>query len=439
MMRESFIVLLSHWRRKPLQLIMLLLGLALATALWSAVQAINGEARASYARAAAVVGQDRLESLVQADGSRFSQQIYVDLRRAGWLVSPIIEGEKRIGGERIRIIGIDPLTLPPQARQVDVMGAGIGLKNFITPPGILVTSPETAQRLEGAALPPVAVVDTLPPGTAMTDIGIAQSLLEAEGQVSRLLLWPTQPASARPLEEAAPGLIRRQPAVESDLSRLTDSFHLNLTAFGFLAFAVGIFIVHSAIGLAFEQRRAVFRTLRALGLPLRSLVILLAAELMAFALFSGLAGVALGYGVAWALLPDVAASLRGLYGAEVPGTLTIRPSVWLAGIGIAVAGTMVSAAGGLWRLWNMPLLAPARPRAWGLASEKAMRLQALSGIALLVVTGALTQVGSGLVAGFVALAALLLGSALLLPPLLSSSVETWLPDCAERAGPVVLG
>ncbi len=44
--------LLSHWRRKPLQLLTLIAGLALATALWSGVQAINAEARASYDDAA---------------------------------------------------------------------------------------------------------------------------------------------------------------------------------------------------------------------------------------------------------------------------------------------------------------------------------------------------------------------------------------------------
>ncbi|WP_192365924.1 FtsX-like permease family protein, partial [Mesorhizobium mediterraneum] len=131
---------------------------------------------------------------------------------------------------------------------------------------------------------------------------------------------------------------------------------LNLTAFGFLAFAVGLFIVHSAIGLAFEQRRQVFRTLRALGLPARVLVLLLIAELLIFALLAGLVGVALGYVVASALLPDVAATLRGLYGADVPGTLSIRPAVWAAGLAIAVIGTLVAAAQSLWRLWHLPLL-----------------------------------------------------------------------------------
>ena len=43
MTRPLLAALLSHWRRHPLQLLTLTLGLALATALWSGVQAINGE------------------------------------------------------------------------------------------------------------------------------------------------------------------------------------------------------------------------------------------------------------------------------------------------------------------------------------------------------------------------------------------------------------
>ena len=419
MLWQGLIVLLSHWRRHPLQFAMLLLGLALATALWSAVQAINGEARASYARAAAGVGQDRLEQLVHADGARIAQPVYVALRKAGWLVSPVLEGEKRYGAERLRILGVDPVTLPAEAAQVNLSAGGLGLARFITPPGVLIVSTETARRLQGAATPPLVIDDAIPPGTAMTDIGIAQSLLEAPDDVSRLLLASHQPAEARPLAEIAPDLVRRAPAVESDLSRLTDSFHLNLTAFGFLAFAVGLFIVHSAIGLAFEQRRPTVRTLRAVGLPLRSLIVLMVVELLVLSLVAGLVGVALGYGVAALLLPDVAASLRGLYGAEVPGTLSIRPSVWGLGLAIAVTGTLVSAASRLWRIATMPLLAPARPRAWSLASERSLRLQAAGGVALLFASWLIVQFGSGLVAGFAALGAMLLGAALMLPLVLS--------------------
>lgn len=419
MWRASLSALLSHWRRKPLQLAMLLLGLSLATALWSAVQAINGEARASYAKAAAIIGQDSLASLAREDGARFDQQVFIALRRKGWLVSPVIEGEKRYGGQRLRIIGIDPLTMPPPAQQIDVTAGDGGLLSFISPPGRFFAAVETAERLKGQPTPPISISDGLPPGTVLTDIGIAQDLLGAHGQLSRLLIWPEQPLTRPGLETLAPDLVRREPAAETGLSRLTDSFHLNLTAFGFLAFAVGLFIVHAAIGLAFEQRRPVFRTLRALGLPVRALVALLFTELAVFALVAGLSGVALGYWVATLLLPDVAASLRGLYGAEVPGSLSVRPAVWAAGMAIAAAGTFASAGQGLWQVAHMPLLAPAQPRAWSRASGRVIRVQAGAAVLFLLASLALAQFGDGLAAGFALLATLLLGAALLLPMVLS--------------------
>lgn len=61
MHRTALSAMLAHWRRHPGQLLTLLLGLALATALWSGVQAINAEARSSYATAAAALGQDELD------------------------------------------------------------------------------------------------------------------------------------------------------------------------------------------------------------------------------------------------------------------------------------------------------------------------------------------------------------------------------------------
>ncbi|NLS04760.1 ABC transporter permease [Rhizobium sp. P32RR-XVIII] len=409
--------LLSHWRRRPFQLAMLMLGLSLATALWSGVQAINAEARASYARAASMLGQDRLEQLVSADGAPFSQQTFVALRRAGWLVSPVLEGDLRIGGVRLHVIGIDPLSIPDEAHQVDLGGTG-NLRDFATPPGQLIVSTETADRLRSLPLPPLRVAGQMLPNTAITDIGIAQTLLGKPDQLSKLIVARDQPEGLPPIDQIAPELVLKQPDAQGDIGRLTDSFHLNLTAFGFLAFAVGLFIVYSAIGLAFEQRRSTFRTLRSLGVSATALTLLLLGELLVLSTAAGLAGVALGYVVAAVLLPGVAATLQGLYGAAVPGTLSFRPEWWAAGLGIAIAGALLSSAQSLWRVWRMPLLAPAQPRAWARASEAGLRWQAVLALALLILSAALAHWGRGLPAGFGVLGGLLLGAALLLPVLL---------------------
>jgi len=404
-----------------MQLAMLLLGLSVATALWTGVQAINAEARASYREASVAVAGGAVAQLVPRSGTSIPVTTYVALRRAGWLVSPILEGEVMFGDVRINIVGVDPLTSPREALAVELGTAGT-LERFLSREGLMFISTDMKDRLAGAATLPLAVDDGLSDGVGIVDIGQAQTLLGAGDTVSRLMLASEQPDGRPPLEVVAPDLVFLARSDATDLARLTDSFHLNLTAFGLLAFVVGLFIVYSTIGLAFEQRRPVFRTLRALGIPARVLTGLLLLELVCLALVAGMAGVAMGYGVAILLLPDVSATLQGLYGADVPGTLELRASWWLAGLGIAVLGTLVSSAESLWRVSRLPMLAPAQPRAWARASETTFAAQAL--LALLLFAGGLAALafGSGVVAGFTVLASLLLGAALLLPALLASLV-----------------
>ncbi|WP_114965433.1 ABC transporter permease [Alkalilacustris brevis] len=422
----ALVALLSWWRRTPLQLAMLLLGLALATALWSGVQAINAEARASYARAAQMLGQGDLTRLVDPTGGRISQQVFAELRAAGWAVSPILEGHLRLGDQRFRLIGVDPPSLPPEAGFGEFPTGGAAMLMAMAPPEVLFGAPDTLGQVPPDLEVPLGLelreAPALAPGVLVADIRIARQLLGAPGEISYFLLAPEQPEGRAPLDEAAPRLREAAPEGGAELARLTDSFHLNLTAFGLLAFAVGLFIVHAAIGLAFEQRRSMFRTLRALGLTAGALIALLMAELLVLALVAGVVGVALGYVIAAALMPDVAATLSGLYGATLPGTLALRPEWWLSGMAIALLGTLAAGARGLWRIYRLPLLAPAQPRAWARASERALMAQGAVALALLALAVMLGVWGGGLVAGFAMLAAFLLAAALALPVVLSGAL-----------------
>lgn len=410
MTRATLQALLSHWWRNPLQLFTLLAGLALATALWSGVQAVNAEARASYDAAAATLGEGQYDRLVRRDGQPMLQDTYIALRRAGWLVSPVVQG--RLDG--VRIVGIEPLTAPRGIGPVAPVDGG-DITAFLSGDGQLFANAETASQLPDLS---VVITPEAAPATAVTDIGVAQRLLDKAGRIDSLLVLPMQPKGRPDLGVLAPELTLQPAQGGSDIGRLTDSFHLNLTAFGLLSFAVGIFIVNGAIGLAFEQRRSVVRTLRALGLPLRRLVILMAAELMIFALISGVIGVALGYIIAALLLPDVAATLRGLYGADVSGTLQLRPSWWLSGLAIALGGTAIAASGALFQIAKMPLLAAAQPRALAMAAGRKAVIQGILAAILLGIAAVMMFIANGLIGGFTLLAALLVGAALALPLIL---------------------
>jgi len=403
--------LASYWRRNPLQLVTLLVGLALATALWSGVQAINAEARSSYDAAAATLGEGSYAQITARDGGAIAQQEYIAMRRAGWAVSPVIEG--RIDG--VRIVGLEPLTAPGGLGPVN-LGAGTDLGAFLTGPGQIFARAATLDRLPVLGAQRVIAPDVAP-NTVLTDIGIAQRLLGRAGQIDRLIVLPDQPITRRPLSDIAPDLAQATPQGGGDVARLTDSFHLNLTAFGLLSFAVGLFIVHGAIGLAFEQRRPMIRSMRALGVPLGRLIALMAVELAILALIAGAIGIALGYVIAAVLLPDVAATLRGLYGADLSGQLTLRPAWWLSGLAIALGGTAVAASGVFWSLARMSLLSGAQPRALAMAQRGGA--QAALAMALLTLSAVMAIWGEGLLAGFAMLGALLIGGALALPPLLA--------------------
>ncbi|MDR6913327.1 putative ABC transport system permease protein [Pseudomonas sp. 3296] len=430
--RETLWALLSHWRQHPVQFFSVLTGLWLATSLLTGVQALNSQARESYARASQLIGGEPQASLSAPGGGTFSQALFVDLRRAGWPVSPVLQGRVTLKGheeQRLQLMGIEPVSLPAGS---SVAGQALPIEQvveFFSAPGSTWISPQTLKTLglqegerplssSGEPLPPLHAQTDMAPGVLLVDIGFAQQILGLPDQLSRLLL-PKDYSAALP-DAFKDQLQLKTSGEENNLARLTESFHLNLDALGFLSFVVGLFIVHAAIGLALEQRRGLLRTLRACGVSARMLIICLAVELGGLALVGGLAGVVSGYLLASVLLPDVAASLRGLYGAEVAGQLSLSPWWWLSGVGLSLLGALLAGANSLLRAARLPLLALADPQAWHQAHAHWLRRQGWMATTAAVIALSALIWGASLASGFVLMAALLLGAALALPVLLNA-------------------
>nr|WP_301303414.1 FtsX-like permease family protein [Pseudomonas fluorescens] len=430
--RQTLRALLSHWRRHPVQFFSVLTGLWLATSLLTGVEALNSQARDSYARASQMIGGEPQASLSTPNGATFAQQWFVDLRRQGWPVSPLLQGRLLLKGfenQRLQLLGIEPVSLPADSA---VAGQALPIERiveFFTPPGSTWISPDTLQALNlhegdtpqtvnGLSLPPLLVQKDMAPGVLLVDIGVAQTLLEQPGQLSRLLL---PKGFQGELPDSFKGQLQlKSSGEENNLARLTESFHLNLDALGFLSFLVGLFIVHAAIGLALEQRRGLLRTLRACGVSAQMLIVCLIVELGVLALVGGLFGVISGYWLASVLLPDVAASLRGLYGAEVAGQLRLSPWWWFSGIGLSLLGALLAGANSLLRAARLPLLAVADPQAWHQQYARWLRRQGWLAAGLGLIALAALIWGDSLASGFVLMAGLLLGAALALPVLLSA-------------------
>ncbi len=241
-----------------MQFFSVLTGLWLATSLLTGVQALNSQARDSYARASQLIGGEPQASLSAPGGGTFPQQWFVELRRQGWPVSPVLQARvllKDQEDQRLQLMGIDPVSLPPgaalagQAREMSEVVA------FFTDPGRTWIAPQTLQALgltegdrprsvDGQSLPPLHAQEDMAPGVLLMDIGFAQQVLGLPEQLSRLLLPATFSAA---LPEAFNGRLQLKHAdEENNLSRLTESFHPEPRRLGFFILRGGA--VHRSRG-----------------------------------------------------------------------------------------------------------------------------------------------------------------------------------------------
>lgn len=422
-----FHALISHWWRHKTQLATLVVGLMLATALWTGVQAINAHARASYDQAAQTVSASQRTVIEAPNGELLDQTAFAALRRAGLDVAPIVTGTLP-GLPDLPITGIDPLSFVAEKGAAYQPPSGEAMLAFLTPPGTLHAHADHRDALNAvlaawpAAERPKVVADTAVPNhTVIGDIATVQRLLGLEGQLTALWLPPGVTAADVTLPAGwQERLTVVDPVAAVDMTGLTDSFHLNLTAFGLLSFLVGLFIVYSAVGLALEARLPSLRTLRVCGVSRRRLVAFLMAETLLIALLAGKLGVMLGFLIAQVLLPDVATSLRGLYGADVAPDLAPGLGWWITGIGLSMLGAFASAVGTYVRIYRLPLLTRTGSHAWRSAQSRTLVHQRIAGACLWVMAALIYISADGLFAAFMVLAGLLTGSALLLPTLLSA-------------------
>ncbi len=426
----TLLALLSHWRRHPGNFAALFVGLALATALFAGVEALNAKARASYADAASLLNEASTQSLVAPHGGPFPQELYIRLRRAGWKVSPILEGTLRIGDGAFTLLGVEPITSPGDTR-LRALAESAGTEHFLKGAGLTLVSQSTLEALSaregdrppadrGARLPPLTLAPSAPPGFLIVDIGIAQELLDRPGLLSRLVMQAGTERGAPPLHSIVGDALRLlEPDETPDLEKLTRSFHLNLSAFGALAFLVGLFIAYAANGLAFAQRLPTIRTLRAIGVSTRTLGAALLFEALLFGLVAGGVGLALGRLIGAALLPDVAASLESLYNARLDTALPLEPQWAALALSVALLGAVAAASSGLFRTLTLPVTEMAQLRARGVN----FRARAILGSLAFAAAIAALFLFESLPAAFAAVGFLALGAILLFPALVAGAMQ----------------
>lgn len=196
----------------------------------------------------------------------------------------------------------------------------------------------------------------------ITDIATAQELLGMVGKLSRIDLILAEPqseqvnqsnehnivptlseAQLRPLLPA--GAVLTRPAARSDtLRQMTRAFELNLSALSLLALIVGMFLIYNTMTFSVVQRRALLGTLRCIGVTRRQVFVLVLVEALGISIIGSLIGLGLGIVLGRGLVQLVTRTINDLYFVVTIRSLTIAPEVLIKGAVLGIVTTMGAAA-----------------------------------------------------------------------------------------------
>lgn len=429
---------LRYYLRRRWQTLLALAGIALGVAVMVAVDIANASARRAFGLTLDRIA-GRATHQIETLGGPIPEDLYrklaVELGIAR--ATPILEATVRLGGEAFTLLGMDALSQRPFRDQVwDIPSTDRAA--LLTEPGGLLLSQIDAERLgrhpgETLALEvagrarPVRLVGLLraeDPGSAagllVTDIATAQEILDRLGELDRIDLILTAEQEQR-VESALPPGLRLSPASRrgASLTRMTESFHLNLAAMGLLAVLVGGFIIYNTLTFAVLQRRPLLGTLRTLGVTRGQIFALVMAEALVLGSLGILLGLGLGTLTGRGLVVLVTRTINDLYFTVTVTRFFLEPWPLVKGSAVGLGVALLAAA--------VPAFEAARSEPHdtlrrGLIERRSGRLLpwlARVGVLLLIAGLALAAVPSpSLILGFVALFLVVIGYCLAVPQLL---------------------
>lgn len=433
---------LRDLRRRPLHTGLMVLGVALGVAVVVAIDLANGSARRAFARSTeAVVG--RATHQVLGGPSGLPEELFARLRRAGVRKSaPVFEGVAialDLDRQPLHVMGVDPLAEGPfrghlsggalgtpgfrrfyTEAQAVLIGAGMAERYGLSPGGAVRV--QVQDRLSSLTI--LGLIETADAeaqrsldGLAVMDVGAAQRLFGGEGRLTRIDLILEGDEGAR-VERLLPAGTRLAPASEQagSVAQLTAAFSLNLTALSLLALLVGIFLIYNTVMFGVVQRRAVFGTLRLLGVTGEQVFALILVEAAA----ASAAGVLLGLGLGWVLgqgaVRLVTRTINDLYFVLSVREAPLTAAAALKGAALGIGACLLAALAPALEASRVEPIVALRPSAFEGQTRRLLPGVSVSGL-LLAMLGAGVLLGQkhSLLMSFTGLFAIVLGLAFVTP------------------------
>ncbi|XSG85027.1 MAG: FtsX-like permease family protein [Methylohalobius sp. ZOD2] len=424
--------------RHPWQLLLALLGVLLGVAVVVSVDLAKSSALQSFQRATeALFG--RATHRITAPGG-VPDSLYRDLRRAGFAsLRPVLEGSVVLleSGRSLKLVGVDPLAelrfAPAWMDGKGEISAAIW-RRLLLEPGAVLSDRKTGEALglaldqgvdvragsERFSLQPVGWFESERRSLGLTliaDLATAQEILQASGHLTAIDVIASDPAEIQALKALLPTEVEwmTREAGSVSVQRMTEAFYTNLTALSLLSLLVGIFLIYNMIGFMTVQRRRLFGILRVLGVTRREIQAQVLWETAFLGVAGSLLGLAAGIFLGRLMLALLARTLNDVYFPLPNAELTLSPGLlakgFLLGVGATLAAAWKSAAEAS-RVQPVTVLSRSlqesrsRRRVWGVA---------LGGLILLMSGWGLLRFSDSLVGSLLALTAMVLGCAFLVP------------------------
>jgi putative ABC transport system permease protein len=355
-----------------------ILGIALGIAVVIAIQMTNASSLRGFERAIeTVAGRTSLE--IVGPGAGLDE---LSLNGLGWLreygqVSPVIEGDAQVefaagAPESLRVLGVDVLRdrsfrdyklLEFAERRRDPRAQEF-LELLLDPRSIILTEKFAnrhglkvgagiemvfADRAERYVIRgllkdegPARAMDG---NFALMDIAAAQWAFNRLGRIDRIELLLADRAK---IDEAEPAIRARLPEGlkaqrptrrGSQVEKMLEAFHFNLTALSYIALLVGLFLIYNTVSISVITRREEIGTLRALGVTRRTVLGLFLTEAAALAVIGCGLGILFGRLLAFGAVKLTATTVNALYiaTAAAPPPLEWRHAIIAFAIGLPLS------------------------------------------------------------------------------------------------------
>ena len=363
----------AHYRRHLMQAVFLLTGIVIANVLLVATLLINAQSRSSMAQGERLLDHQITGTIRPSNGqTTLAEQDYIKLRLSGISnIAPVLRAFVRTPtGQSLEVMGIDPLSLPTNARVTSTTINTNGFSPLLAPPyatllaparlaGLDISSGQAIALTANRSLPPAQAVDGVNLGhRLLTDLGSLQLATDQPGVLSYIAVFASSDTTMQTIIAALPEHLQYVPAKTAlDQTALTRSFHLNLSAMGLLTFVVGTFLIYNAVAFSAVDRRHTIRMVRLMGVSRRQLGMLLSLELLIFGVVGALMGYLLGAALAKALLPGVGQTLAQLYDVYITYPDSLIGSRWYAPLVLTAVALTTAALKPLRRTLSTPLYA----------------------------------------------------------------------------------